>query len=164
MFILFWFGFCIAVGVFASNKGRNGFGWFFLAVLISPMIAGIALALAKDIKQEDKIDKVKKDTDKLEDRVVTNERINEKRFQAIENGGDRKNLENGNSLDYLEEATKECPICGREIKADAIKCKYCKNLISSENLKKCPYCKEMMPIDDTVCPHCDAIVTDMEEL
>ena len=31
------------VGVVASKRGRNGFGWFFLAVFISPLIAGLLL-------------------------------------------------------------------------------------------------------------------------
>jgi hypothetical protein len=40
----FWFAFAIVVGVAASSRGRNGFGWFILAVLISPLI-GLLLVL-----------------------------------------------------------------------------------------------------------------------
>ena len=47
--ILFWIGLAIAVGVFASNRGRSGFGWFLLAVLISPLLGGIFLLLAKNL-------------------------------------------------------------------------------------------------------------------
>jgi hypothetical protein len=31
------------VGVVASKRGRNGVGWFFLALFISPLIAGLLL-------------------------------------------------------------------------------------------------------------------------
>ena len=45
---VFWFGFAIAVGVWASNRGRFGFGWFILAVIISPLLAAIFLAVTKN--------------------------------------------------------------------------------------------------------------------
>jgi len=42
---LFWFLFSIAVGVFAGNKGRSGFGFFMLSMLLSPLI-GVIFAIA----------------------------------------------------------------------------------------------------------------------
>lgn len=51
-FAFFWFAFSIAVGVWASNKGQGGIGWFFLSLLISPLLAGIFLALSKNLKSE----------------------------------------------------------------------------------------------------------------
>lgn len=44
IFIL-WFVLSILVGVGASNRGRSGGGWFFLALVISPIIAGFALVM-----------------------------------------------------------------------------------------------------------------------
>jgi hypothetical protein len=41
--ILFWIGFAIVVGVGANTRGRNGPGWGLLAVLISPLLAGLLL-------------------------------------------------------------------------------------------------------------------------
>jgi hypothetical protein len=38
---LFWFGLAIVVGVIAGSRGQNGFGKFLLAVVISPLLAGI---------------------------------------------------------------------------------------------------------------------------
>ena len=46
-FVLFWLGFSLVVGVLASNRGRTGIGWFFLSLVISPLIAGL-LVLASD--------------------------------------------------------------------------------------------------------------------
>lgn len=43
--LLFYFIFAAAVGFIASRRGRSGFGWFLLAVFISPLISVIVLAL-----------------------------------------------------------------------------------------------------------------------
>jgi hypothetical protein len=39
--LLLWFVLAIVVGIIAGSRGRDGFGWFVLAVIISPLIAGI---------------------------------------------------------------------------------------------------------------------------
>lgn len=44
MFLLFWFMFALIVGVYASNKGRSGIGFFFLSLVLSPLI-GFLIAL-----------------------------------------------------------------------------------------------------------------------
>lgn len=46
----FWFIFAIGVGVIASSRGRDGFGWFFLAMVISPIIAVVIVALIPSLK------------------------------------------------------------------------------------------------------------------
>jgi phosphate/sulfate permease len=44
--LLFWIGGAIATGMFASiRRNRNGFGWFVLALLISPILAFIFCAI-----------------------------------------------------------------------------------------------------------------------
>jgi NADH:ubiquinone oxidoreductase subunit 6 (subunit J) len=44
----FYFGFACACGVLANTRRRNGFGWFVLALLISPILAAaFLLALPK---------------------------------------------------------------------------------------------------------------------
>ena len=48
MFAFLWIGFAIAVGVWASNRGRHGFGWFLIACAISPILAGVFLAVTKN--------------------------------------------------------------------------------------------------------------------
>jgi hypothetical protein len=45
MIILLWLATAALVGAIASNKGRSGIGWFILAVLFSPLLAGIILAI-----------------------------------------------------------------------------------------------------------------------
>ncbi len=41
----FWLGFAIVVGVFASRRGRSGFGWFVLALFFTPVLVGLLLAV-----------------------------------------------------------------------------------------------------------------------
>jgi hypothetical protein len=43
--ILIWVGLSIAVGFLAQSKGRSGAGWFVLAILISPLLAGLLALL-----------------------------------------------------------------------------------------------------------------------
>ena len=54
----FWIGFAIAVGIWASNRGRSGFGWFLLSCVISPLLAAIFLAVTKN-HAEPKLSSVK---------------------------------------------------------------------------------------------------------
>lgn len=42
--LAFWFLFAIVVGVAAGSRGRSGFGWFLLSMIISPLI-GLLLVL-----------------------------------------------------------------------------------------------------------------------
>lgn len=47
-FVFFWIVLSIAVGVIAGSKGRTGFGYFMLSLLLSPLIIGIVvLAMPK---------------------------------------------------------------------------------------------------------------------
>jgi hypothetical protein len=43
--ITLWFVLAVVVGIVAAALGRSGPGWFLLAVIISPLIAGIVLLL-----------------------------------------------------------------------------------------------------------------------
>ena len=57
--ILVWLVFSVIVGVAANTRGRNGARWFFISMLISPLIAGLfVLALGRSEKIQ--IDKVTK--------------------------------------------------------------------------------------------------------
>lgn len=42
-FVVIWILFGIVTAVAAANKGRNGWGWFFIGVLLGPF--GLILAL-----------------------------------------------------------------------------------------------------------------------
>ena len=44
--IVFWAVFCVGVAVWASNWGRSGAGYFLFALLCSPLLAGLVLAIS----------------------------------------------------------------------------------------------------------------------
>jgi hypothetical protein len=48
--IIFWLVLAILVGVFASSKGRSGVGFFFIAVLLSPLIGFIIALVVQPIR------------------------------------------------------------------------------------------------------------------
>jgi hypothetical protein len=46
--IFAWIAFAVVVGVAASTRGRVGYGWFLLSLVISPLIVGpLVLALPR---------------------------------------------------------------------------------------------------------------------
>ena len=51
VFIL-WFIFALLVGAMAAGKGRNAFLAFLLAVILSPLVGFIIVAVLKDKKRE----------------------------------------------------------------------------------------------------------------
>ncbi len=42
---LFWIIFAVLVGVYANSKGRSGIGYFFLSVILSPLLGFIIVAV-----------------------------------------------------------------------------------------------------------------------
>lgn len=50
MIFVMWLIFAVLVGVFASSKGRSGIGFFFLAVLLSPLIGFIVALVVSPIR------------------------------------------------------------------------------------------------------------------
>jgi hypothetical protein len=50
--VLIWLFFAALVAAAAGGRGRNRGGWFALAVVISPLLAAIALALQPDLRRE----------------------------------------------------------------------------------------------------------------
>lgn len=47
--ILTWFILAILVGVYASNKGKSFLGYFFIAVLLSPLVGFLIVFVSKDL-------------------------------------------------------------------------------------------------------------------
>jgi hypothetical protein len=45
--VFIWIALCVIVGVAANTRGRNSLGWFLCAVVISPLLGGLLLALPK---------------------------------------------------------------------------------------------------------------------
>ncbi len=44
--VILWVGLAFVIGHLAGKRGRSGWGWLLLALVISPLLAGLILALA----------------------------------------------------------------------------------------------------------------------
>ncbi len=51
--IFLWIGLSIAVSQWAFNRGRNSLVWLFFALVCSPLLAGVFLAIAPKIKKKE---------------------------------------------------------------------------------------------------------------
>ena len=52
MFWFIYFGLCLGVALLASNRGRSGVGWFFLSLLISPLLGFIFVLVTRNLAQQ----------------------------------------------------------------------------------------------------------------
>jgi len=50
--IILWIVLSIVIGVAATARGRNGIGWFFISIFLSPIIAVLLLLVFPNLKQE----------------------------------------------------------------------------------------------------------------
>lgn len=48
--VFFWLLLAVLVGLFASSRGRSGFGWFLFAAVLSPLIGFIIVLVIQDLK------------------------------------------------------------------------------------------------------------------
>ena len=161
---LLWLFFCIWVGRAATNKGYSGILYFLFAFILSPIIAGVTLALFPDKKQNRRIDEVDNKTDNLKKEMDFNQKYNELKQLNLENQvrmtndlNNRQYFSNLNNQQYLqekasqkskqnvcpkcnfviEESSKFCNNCGEKIEPDKIKCRKC----SKENMEKAKFCQ-----------------------
>lgn len=51
MVVLFWLFFSVMVGVYANSKGRSGIGFFFIALIISPLVGFIIALVISPLEQ-----------------------------------------------------------------------------------------------------------------
>ncbi len=51
--VIGWLIFSIVVGAAAGARGRSGFAWVLLSLLISPLVAVIVLAILPDLRVQD---------------------------------------------------------------------------------------------------------------
>lgn len=52
MWFIIWFLACLLVAHFASKKGHTGILYFFISMILSPLIGAILVLIAKDKKDE----------------------------------------------------------------------------------------------------------------
>ena len=60
LILILWLAFAVLVGTAANARGRSGLGWLVLAVLLSPLVAGVILALLPDLRTRAMLEDIRK--------------------------------------------------------------------------------------------------------
>jgi len=122
--IVIYIIFCFIAGAAASNRGRSGFGYFLLSLIISPIIVFIIIIVLGENKNTRR-ERIYEDAEIREN--VANHYRNEKNTNYV--------LANKSSNFITNKDTKKCPFCAEEIKKEAIVCRFCGRDLPNENNK-----------------------------
>ena len=112
--IIIFLVFCIVVGAAASNRGRFGFGYFLLSLILTPLITFIILIIlgnSKKIRRE----RIREEAEIRENVAQVYKDVNSN-YPAIARDSEK-------ILDYND--TKKCPFCAENIKTEAKICRFC---------------------------------------
>jgi uncharacterized membrane protein len=126
--ILIYIIFCFIAAAAASNRGRSGFGYFFLSLILSPIISLIIIVVLGENKKVQRR------------RIAEDAEIRENIAQVYRK--DRYNntvLANNSNKLITYNDTKKCPFCAEFIKPEAIVCRFCgkdiPNFIATHRVK-----------------------------
>lgn len=159
--MILWIILAIVVGVCASNRGRSGFLWGLLSFIISPVIAGIILAISKDLSVDSRSYDVERKVDNIKTEVDFNQKFNDHRSEQMEKRidrlsdvvGEKEFINSGKKYDQISEGNKiNCMKCGKSISEDSKFCPECGGQI--EKYIECPFCHSHVDIGVKYCPDC----------
>ena len=133
MSVVLYIVFVGLVGYYANHRGRSVIAWVLIAALISPLLAGIALAFMKDLTLERSIRQNAMDNDRMKERLAVSEsNLNsrmdhmERRMDHIDGGTPALDGNQPQALDAGEGAVwKYCPHCGQKVEVAAVFCPNC---------------------------------------
>ncbi len=121
----FWLLCCVGVGYYADKKGRSQWKWGLAAVLFSPLIVGIILALVSDRSVERDVAELRMGQEQLRDRVAADEKMAEARFGQMEG-----RLSGAAQPTGALAEVRHCPSCGEALRPEDKFCSRCGEEVS----------------------------------
>ena len=119
-YVLLWIIFSIVAGAIASSRGRSGWGWFFLALIISPLVAVIAVAVMPVVHDGAVDQLLEVQCPFCGGSVPTRAGICRHCSRKLP------------SRELLERhAYRPCPKCAEPIRREAVKCKHCSSEVEA---------------------------------
>lgn len=110
-----WLVFAVLVGIIASSKGRSGFGYFLLSIVLSPLIGFLFVVAMPKVDKDESEQK----NDKVAKPAVTRNTVRSQPSAPLSTFKD----------------TRSCPKCAEDIKKAATVCRFCGHELEAETSK-----------------------------
>ncbi|MDO4936133.1 MAG: zinc ribbon domain-containing protein [Phascolarctobacterium sp.] len=102
---------------------------------------------------------------KVESLPMPNNRFKSDTFDSEQGGIDIETLVKTHRGDFTSktqhntfamdnEDYKKCPVCGEQVKKEAVKCRFCGAELEVVKMVECPFCKELIRSDAVKCKYC----------
>ncbi|ELR63093.1 hypothetical protein C942_04107 [Photobacterium marinum] len=139
MIIVLWLVFAIFVGIYANSKGRSGFGYFLLSLLLSPLIGFIIALVVSPIDENVEVKELAsgrmKKCPKCAELVKREALLCKHCHSDLSECGDsyQDDLKKTETFYDPRFPKRNCPNCGEVIKKGRVYCFHCKTIQDSVN-------------------------------